>query len=109
MNTSVLWRAALVQALAVGALFAVLALTLPRDFFERWGPVTGPVGWIAASLVTGAVLRLPLGTVVIAAAASGVVAALVGLFAAHVLSLPIAIGLFAVVCAVRARPLVTAR
>ena len=109
MNRSVLWRAALVQTLAVGTLFAVLALALPRDFFEEWGQVTGPAGWIAASLVTGGVLRLPLRTVAVASAASGIVAAGVGFFAAHALSLPIAIALFAAVCAVRTRPLVAAR
>jgi hypothetical protein len=98
-----------VQTLAVGVLFAVLALTLPRDFFEDWGPVTGPIGWIAASLVTAGVVRLPLRTVAVAAAASGVVAALVGFFASHALSLPIAVALFAAVCAVRRRPALAAR
>ena len=109
MNRSILWRAALVQTLTVAALFAVLALTLPRDFFEEWGPVTGPIGWIAASLVTGGVLRLPLRTVAVASAVSGVVAALVGFFASHALSLPIAVALFALVCAVRRRPALAAR
>lgn len=104
MNRSVLWRAALVQTLAVGLLFALLALTLPSEFFRDWGPLTGPLGWIAASLVTGGVLRLPLRTVAVASAASGAVAAVIGFFASHALSLPVAIGLFALVCAVRRRP-----
>jgi hypothetical protein len=82
----------------------VLALTLPRSFFEEWGAVTGPAGWIAASLVTGGVLRLPLRTVALASAVSGVVAALVGFFASHALSLPLAVALFAAVCAARRSP-----
>ena len=105
MDRSILWRAALVQALAVAALFAVLALALPRSFFEDWGALTGPLGWIAASLFTGRVLALPLRTVAIAAAVSGAVAALVGFAAAHAVSLPVAIALFALLCAVRRRAL----
>ncbi len=109
MDRSVLRRAALVQTLTVGALFAVLALTLPRSFFEEWGAVTGPAGWIAASLVTGGVLRLPLRTVALASAVSGVVAALVGFVAAHALSLPVAVALFAALCAARGRTALAAR
>src|SRR3954454_18999536 len=71
MDRSILWRAALVQTLAVGVLFAVLALTLPHSFFEDWGVVVGPAGWIAASLVTMRVLDLPLRTVAIASAVAG--------------------------------------
>ena len=99
VDRSLLWRAALVQALAVAALFAVLALSLPRSFFEDWGAVVGPAGWTAASLVTWRVLRLPLGAVAAASAVSGAAAALVGALAAHAVSLPVAIALFALICA----------
>ena len=103
MDRSLLWRAALVQALAVAALFAVLALLLPRSFFEDWGAVTGPAGWIAASLVTWRVLSLPLAAVAVASAVAGAAAALVGALAAHAVSLPVAIALFALICASLAR------
>jgi hypothetical protein len=110
VDRSILWRAAVVQTLTVGVLFAVLALTLPRSFFEDWGALVGPAGWIAASLVTWRALRLPLRTVAAASAAAGVAAALLGAVAAHAVALPIAIGLFALLCAASAgRPALAAR
>ena len=101
MDRSLLWRTALVQFLAVGVLFAVLALTLPKSFFEDWGAIVGPVGWIVASLVTMRVLRLGLRRVAIASAVAGGLAALIGAAAAHAVSLPVAILAFAAICAAR--------
>jgi hypothetical protein len=103
VDRSLLWRAALVQTVAVAVLFAVLAVALPHSFFEDWGAVVGPAGWIAASLFTGWVLKLPLTTVAIASAVAGAAAALLGAVAAHAISLPVAIAVFALLCAARAR------
>ena len=103
MDRSILWRAALVQTLAVGVLFAVLAISLPHEFFEDWGAVAGPLAWIVASLFTGRVLGLPLGTVAIASAVAGGAAALIGAAAAHAVALPVAIAAFALLCAARPR------
>src|SRR3954469_21517452 len=103
MDRSILWRAALAQTLAVGVLFAVLALTLPHSFFEDWGAVVGPAGWIAASLVTWRALRLPLRTVAVASAVAGAAAALLGVVAEHAVALPVAIGVFATLSAVQRR------
>src|SRR5215208_804894 len=100
MDRSILWRSALVQTLVVGVLFAVLALALPREFFED----CGPLGWIAASLVTGRVVGIPLRTLAVASAVAGAGAAVIGVIAAHAVSLPVAIGIFAAICAVRRRP-----
>ena len=108
MDRSILWRAALLQTLAVGVLFAILALALPHDFFEDWGALTGPLAWIAASLFTGRVLGLPLGTIAVASAVAGGAAALLGLAAAHAVALPVAIGAFALLCAARPRAAVPA-
>lgn len=104
MNRSLLWRAALVQALTVGVLFAVLALSLPHSFFRDWGAVVGPAGWIVASLVTGRVLGIPLGRLALASAAAGGLAGLLGVVAAHAVALPVAIGVFALACATSAWP-----
>lgn len=104
MNRSILWRAALVQTLAVGVLFAVLALTLPHSFFEDWGALVGPAGWIAASLVTMRALLLSLQRVALASAVAGFTAALIGAIAAHAVSLPVAVIVFAVICAARPAP-----
>jgi hypothetical protein len=100
VNSRDFWRAAIVQALLVAALFGVLlVLPLPHDFFKDWGIVVGPLSWILCSLATGRVLGLPLSLTAFAAAAGGVAGTLVGLAASHYASLPIAVAVFAASCA----------
>jgi hypothetical protein len=99
MQGGLFWRAATVQALLVGALFVVLALAVPHGFFDDYGYLVGPLAWLGCALITGRILNLPLGTTAIAAAASGAAAALTGAAFEHVVSLPVAIGVFAALCA----------
>ena|SRR2546421_945819 len=100
------WRAATIQAALVGALFVVLALALPHSFFDSWGYLVGPLAWLACSAGTGAILKLPVRLIALSAVASGVAAGLVGLAVSHVVSLPVAVGVFAALCAgyQRSRP-----
>ncbi|MBA3329128.1 MAG: hypothetical protein H0T43_12585 [Solirubrobacterales bacterium] len=56
MDRSVLWRAALLQAVSVAAVAVVLAVALPRSFFEDWGWLAGPGAWAACALLVGRVL-----------------------------------------------------
>ena|SRR5437763_663070 len=99
VSSRLFWRAAGIQAALVGALFLVLAVALPHSFFKSWGMVVGPLAWIGCSAATGAILRLPLSLAALSAAAGGVAAALVGLAVSHLVSLPVAIGVFAASCA----------
>ena len=99
VSSRLFWRAAVVQAVLVGALFAVLAILLPHSFFEHWGIVVGPIAWLACSAGTAAILGVPVPLAVISAAAGGAAAALVGLAVSHLVSLPVAIGVFAASCA----------
>src|SRR3954467_731691 len=99
MNTALLPRAAGIQLLLVGVLFAVLALTVPHAFFEDHGMVVGPLAWVVCSLVTGLILKLSLVRIALAALAGGLVAGAVGAAVEHVISLPVAIAVFALVCA----------
>ena len=99
VSTRLFWRAAAVQVALVGALFIVLAVALPRHFFDDWGIVVGPLAWILCSAGTGKILRLPLSLTVLSAAAGGVAGALVGLATSHLVSLPIAVAVFAASCA----------
>jgi hypothetical protein len=103
MNTALLPRVAAVQLLLVGVLFAVLALTLPHSFFDDFGALVGPLAWVGCSLATGRILRIPLARLALAAAAGGVLAGVVGMAVDHVVSLPVAIGVFAAVCAAEPR------
>src|SRR4051794_20966488 len=103
VDTRLLPRAAGVQLLLVGVLFAVLALTLPHSFFEDHGAVAGPLAWVGCSLATGLILRLSLVRIALAALAGGLVAGGVGALVEHVVSLPVAIAVFALVCAAEPR------
>ena len=95
------WRAAATQAALVGALFVVLAIAFPHKLFTNWGILIGPVAWIACSAGTGVILKLPRTLTAVSAAAGGVAGALVGLATSHVVSLPVAIGVFAASCGLR--------
>jgi hypothetical protein len=46
MDAAILWRVALVQAVAGAALSLALAVVLPDGFFEDWGWLAGPLAWL---------------------------------------------------------------
>jgi hypothetical protein len=103
VNTHLLPRAAGIQLLLVGVLFAVLALTVPHGFFEDHGAVVGPLAWVGCSFASGRILRLSFARTALAALAGGLVAGAVGAAVEHVISLPVAIAVFALVCAAEPR------
>ena len=104
MDQGTFWRALTVQTLTVVVLFGVLlALPIDRDFFRDFGPVVGPAAWIAASLVTALLVKLPLSRVALAAGAAGVAGLALGLAIGHGPGLLISLPLFAAVCALRLR------
>src|ERR687896_390665 len=71
VNAGLFWKSLAVQAAVLAVPFALLALTLEREFFEDWGWITGPVVWLAASAITARILALPLGYVLFSAVAGG--------------------------------------
>jgi hypothetical protein len=89
-------RAGLLQLAAVAVVFAVLAIALPRSFFEDWGILAGPGAWIACAAFTARVLRLPLLRTLGVAALAGVLGALAGLGIGHDAGIVVAIGVFGV-------------
>ena len=100
MDSSLFARAALVQALLVGALFAVLiVLPLGEDFFEDYGWITGPVAWVGCAAVTARILALPASLALVAAAAGGGAGAIVGIALDHTAGLVVAVAIFAASCA----------
>ena len=103
MDRSVLWRAAVVQAVAVAALSLALGLALPHSFFEDWGWLAGPGAWALCALVTARVVGLPAVPTLIGAALAGVPSLLAVLVGMHWLGAVLAIGLFALWCARLAR------
>jgi hypothetical protein len=99
VDRSVLWRAALVQALAVAVLSLALALALPHSFFEDWGPGA----WAVCALITARVVGLPIAGTLIGAALAGLPSLLAVILGVHWLGALLAIALFALWCARLAR------
>jgi hypothetical protein len=99
MDLQTLWKAALVQLVAVGVLFAALALALPRDFFVDWGWITGPAAWMLCAAFTARVLALPLVPALTGAVLAGLPALLAVLLNAHSVGTILAVALFAIWCA----------
>lgn len=99
MDVPTLWRAALVQLVAVAVLSIILALALPHDFFVDWGWVAGPAAWMICAAFTAGLLRLPLVPALIGAALAGLPSLLAVLLDAHWAGAVLAVGLFALWCA----------
>lgn len=99
LDTSILWRAALVQLAAVAALSVVLAIALPHSFFVDWGWIAGPAAWMLCAAFTARVLALALVPTLTGAVLAGLPSLLAVLFDLHWLGAALAVGLFALWCA----------
>ena len=98
MNARLFWKSFAVQAVVVLIPFSLLDLALSREFFEDWGWAVGPVVWLACSVATARILRLPLGYVLFSAVAGGVAGALVFLATSHLPGMLAALLVFAASC-----------
>ena len=103
MNRTVLWRAALMQLLAVAALSLLLAVTLPESFFDDWGWLAGPLAWLVCAAVTARVLNLEVRSVLLGAVVAGIPSAIAVLVGVHWLGVALAVAAFAAWCAWLAR------
>lgn len=98
MDVPTLWRAALLQLVAVAVLSIALALILPHSFFVDWGWISGPLAWMACAAFTARMLRLPLVQTLIGAVLAGLPSLLAVVLALHWEGAVVAIGLFALWC-----------
>jgi hypothetical protein len=98
MDRSVAWRAALLQAFSVAAVAVALGVALPRSFFEDWGWFAGPGAWGLCAVVVGAVLRLPLGSVLVGAGVAGLPMLLGVAVGVHWLGAPLGLVVFGLWC-----------
>jgi hypothetical protein len=98
LNARLFWKALIVQFVVVAIPFAILGLALEEDFFEDWGWFVGPVIWLACSVVTGRILKLPLAYVLFSAVAGGVAGLLVMLATSHTPGLIAALLVFSASC-----------
>jgi hypothetical protein len=99
MDLPTLWRAALLQLVAVALLSIALGVTLPHDFFVDWGWIAGPGAWMLCAAVTARVLRLPLVPALIGAALAGLPSLVAVVLGVHWAGAVLAVGLFALWCA----------
>jgi hypothetical protein len=99
MDTPTLWRAALLQLVAVAVLSIALALALPHDFFADWGWLVGPLAWLLCAAFTARLLSLPLTPTLIGAVLAGLPSLLAVLVGVHWAGAAVAVGLFAAWCA----------
>lgn len=99
MDTAILWRAALLQLVAVAVLSLALGLALPDSFFDDYGWISGPVAWLLCAAFTARVLRLPPTPTLLGAVLAGLPSLLAVLVGLHWLGAIVAVGLFAVWCA----------
>ena len=104
MDSRILWRAALVQLVAVAVLSVVLGLALPHDFFVDWGWIAGPASWLLCAAFTARVLYLPLLPALVGAVLAGLPSLLAVLIGLHWAGAILAVGLFALWCARLPRP-----
>lgn len=91
-------RAGLVMVGALAPIFALLAITLPKSFFEDWGWLAGPGVWVACALVAGRACDLPLGRVALGALLAGIPSGLLVLVGLHDLGPILSLPLFALWC-----------
>ena len=99
MDVPTLWRAALLQLVAVAVLSLALGLALPHSFFVDWGWITGPVAWILCAAFTARALALPLVPTLTGAVLAGLPSVLAVLFELHWEGAVLAVALFALWCA----------
>lgn len=104
MDSAILWRVAVVQALAVLVLSLALAIVFSHGFFADWGWIVGPLAWLGCARLTAWVVGLPVAPVIARALLAGLVSALFVIFGQHWLGAVIAIGVFAALCAQLPRP-----
>lgn len=98
MDVPTLWRAALLQLVAVAVLSIALALALPHSFFVDWGWISGPLAWMLCAAFTARMLHLPLVQTLIGAVLAGLPSLLAVVLALHWEGAVLAIALFALWC-----------
>lgn len=72
MNWHLFLKATTVQVVLVFGLALVLALALPKSFFESWGWLSGPVAWLICATGTALILRLALPRTLLGAMVAGI-------------------------------------
>lgn len=100
LNLHLAIRVFLVQVLLVALVALVLALLLPRSFFESWGWISGPIAWLLCAWATSAILGLPGARTVVGAILVGIPSVLFVVLGLHWLGALVAAILLALWCGI---------
>jgi hypothetical protein len=92
-------KALLVQLVLVGVLAAILAIALPKSFFQEWGWLSGPLAWLLCAAATARIVGLPITGTLVGAVLVGLPALIAVVIGIHWLGTLIAVVLFALWCA----------
>ena len=98
MDRRIALRAGIGQALTVAVLAVIVAVTLPKSFFEDWGWLAGPGAWMLCAALVARVLRLPLAGALIGAALAGLPSILAVVIGVHWLGAAFGVVLFGLWC-----------
>lgn len=98
MNRPILLKSTLIQLASVAVLSIILAITLPKSFFESWGWFSGPAAWLLCAAFTATVLDLPRLRTVAGAVLAGLPSLIAVVVDLHWLGALIAVFLFGLWC-----------
>ena len=98
MNAKTALKSGLVMFALVAALFVVLALLLPKSFFEDWGMFSGPAAMFLCAFGTAKILGLPVGRTLLGVVVAGIPGLIGVLSGAHAAGTILAVVTFAIWC-----------
>ena len=91
-------KAAACQLALVAAVSIVLAILLPKSFFEDWGWLSGPSAWALCALATARIVGLPILPTMLGALLAGLPSLVAVIAGVHWLGALMAVALFALWC-----------
>ena len=98
MNSATAIKSGLVMFALVAALFLLLALLLPKSFFEDWGYLSGPAAIFLCAFGTASILGLPLVRTMLGVIIAGIPGLIGVLLGVHAIGTILAVITFAVWC-----------
>ena len=98
MNPKLALKSGLVMFALVAVLAILLALLLPKSFFEDWGWLSGPIALLLCAYGTARILGLPVPRTLMGVVVAGIPALIAVVIGVHWLGTLIAVIVFAVWC-----------
>jgi len=108
MNLSTALKSGLVMFILVAVLAVLLALLLPKSFFEDWGWLSGPLALFLCAFGTARILGLPVPRTLLGVIIAGIPGLLGVVIGVHWLGTLLAVITFAVWCGFGPEPRRTA-